>query len=81
MLGGGSAQDMDAEKGPFLQVEGAASQLGQLLLELGIVSTRDVLDREPFVLAEGQLARHRGGGSRASRRRRRRWSAVPPGGR
>ena len=48
---------MDAEKRPFLQVEWTASQLGQLLLELGIVMTRDVFDREPFVLAEDQLAR------------------------
>ena len=47
---------MDPEKGPSLQVERAASQLGQLLLELGIVTARDVLDREPFVLAEGELA-------------------------
>ena len=45
------------EKRPFLQVERTASQLGQLLLELGIVSARDVLDREPFVLAEDELAR------------------------
>ena len=31
MLRSRSAQEMDPEKGPFLEVEGAASQLGQLL--------------------------------------------------
>src|SRR5208283_3289207 len=55
MLGGGSAQNMDTEEGPFFQVEGSTRQLGQLFLELGIAVIRDVLDGEPFVLPASQF--------------------------
>ena len=55
MLGGGSAEDMDTEKGPLFQVEGSTRQLSQLFLELGIAVIRNVLDREPFVLPADQL--------------------------
>ena len=55
MLGRGSAQNMDPEKGPFLHVEELTRQLGQLLLEVGTAMIRDVLDREPFVLPADQF--------------------------
>jgi hypothetical protein len=46
---------MDPEKGAPLQVERAASQLGQSLTERGIVTTCDILDGEPFALADGEV--------------------------
>ena len=43
------------KRGPLSRSNGRSSQLGQLLLELGIVTARDVLDQEPFVLAEDEF--------------------------
>ena len=55
VLGGGSAQDVDTEKGALFQVEGSTRQLSQLFLELGIAVIRNILDGEPFVLPAGQF--------------------------
>src|SRR5262249_43645750 len=44
VLGARAAQEMDPEQGSALQVEGAASQLGQPFLELGIAPAGKVLN-------------------------------------
>ncbi len=62
MLRSRSAQEMDAEKRSLLEVEWAASQLDQPLLELGIVS-------DPRRLSTGSHSSSRRTSSPASRRR------------
>src|SRR5271169_941553 len=46
---------MHAEERPFLEVEWTTSQLGEFAIKLGIVSTPDVFNQEPFVRAANQL--------------------------